>query len=39
MISTNIVEINRLENAADDIYRKAISNLFDNGISPPEVIK
>jgi predicted phosphate transport protein (TIGR00153 family) len=33
------VEINRLENAADDIYRKAISNLFDNGTAPLEVIK
>jgi predicted phosphate transport protein (TIGR00153 family) len=33
------IEINRLENAADDIYRKAIGNLFDNGKSPLEVIK
>jgi uncharacterized protein Yka (UPF0111/DUF47 family) len=33
------IEINRLENAADDIYRKAISNLFDNGTPPLEVIK
>jgi len=33
------IEINRLENAADDIYRKAIGNLFANGSSPMEVIK
>jgi predicted phosphate transport protein (TIGR00153 family) len=33
------IEINRLENAADDIYRKAIGNLFANGSSPMDVIK
>lgn len=33
------IEINRLENAADDIYRKAIGNLFNNGTSPMDVIK
>jgi len=33
------IEINRLENAADDIYRKAIANLFDDGKAPLEVIK
>jgi predicted phosphate transport protein (TIGR00153 family) len=33
------IEINRLENAADDIYRKAISNLFGNSHSPMDVIK
>jgi predicted phosphate transport protein (TIGR00153 family) len=33
------IEINRLENAADDIYRKAIGNLFGDGTSPMEVIK
>jgi predicted phosphate transport protein (TIGR00153 family) len=33
------IEINRLENAADDIYRKAIGSLFENGASPLEVIK
>ncbi len=33
------IEINRLENAADDIYRKAIGGLFSDGTSPMEVIK
>jgi len=33
------IEINRLENTADDIYRKAISQLFENGTSPMDVIK
>lgn len=33
------IEINRLENSADDIYRKAIANLFDGERPPLEVIK
>src|SRR5918996_864267 len=33
------IEINRLENTADDIYRKAIASLFDNGTPPLDVIK
>ena len=33
------IEINRLENTADDIYRRAIGNLFSNGTSPLDVIK
>lgn len=33
------IEINRLENHADDIYRKAIGQLFENGTSPMDVIK
>jgi predicted phosphate transport protein (TIGR00153 family) len=33
------IEINRLENAADDIYRKAISNLFGDSHAPMDVIK
>jgi predicted phosphate transport protein (TIGR00153 family) len=33
------IEINRLENAADDIYRKAIGNLFDDHHPPIHVIK
>ena len=33
------IEINRLENTADDIYRKAIGQLFENGTTPMEVIK
>jgi len=33
------IEINRLENTADDIYRKAIGQLFENGTSPMDVIK
>lgn len=33
------IEINRLENTADDIYRKAIGRLFENGTTPMDVIK
>jgi predicted phosphate transport protein (TIGR00153 family) len=33
------IEINRLENAADDIYRKAIGHLFENGSTPMDVVK
>ena len=33
------VEINRLENVADDIFRKAIAELFDNTSDITEVIK
>ncbi|MBM4297274.1 MAG: DUF47 domain-containing protein [Deltaproteobacteria bacterium] len=33
------IEINRLENTADDIYRKAIGRLFEDGTTPMEVIK
>ncbi len=33
------IEINRLENAADDIYRRAIATLFDEERPPLEVIK
>ncbi|HWP57431.1 MAG TPA: DUF47 family protein [Candidatus Acidoferrales bacterium] len=33
------IEINRLENAADDVYRKAIGNLFDDSKPPLDVLK
>jgi uncharacterized protein len=33
------IEINRLENSADDIYRKAIGNLFGDAQPPMDVIK
>ena len=33
------VEINRLENEADAIYRRAIAELFHNGNDPIEVMK
>jgi len=33
------VEINRLENEADGIYRRAIAELFQNGNDPIEVLK
>jgi predicted phosphate transport protein (TIGR00153 family) len=33
------IEINRLENSADDIYRKAIGALFGDSHSPMDVIK
>jgi uncharacterized protein Yka (UPF0111/DUF47 family) len=33
------VEINRLENVADDLFRKAIAGLFDDEGSAAEIIK
>ena len=33
------IEIHRLENVADDIYFRAIGNLFKNSTDPIEVIK
>jgi predicted phosphate transport protein (TIGR00153 family) len=33
------VEINRLENEADNIYRRAIADLFQNGSDPIDVMK
>ncbi|HUS82716.1 MAG TPA: DUF47 family protein [Dehalococcoidia bacterium] len=33
------VEVNRLENVADDIYRKAIAELFEDEASAAEIIK
>ncbi len=33
------VEINRLENAADQVFRQAMAELFENEISLPDVIK
>jgi uncharacterized protein Yka (UPF0111/DUF47 family) len=33
------VEINRLENAADDLFRGAVAALFDSDRSPTDVLK
>jgi uncharacterized protein Yka (UPF0111/DUF47 family) len=33
------VEVNRLENVADDLYRKAIAELFENETNAAEIIK
>jgi uncharacterized protein Yka (UPF0111/DUF47 family) len=33
------VELNRLENVADDIFRKATAELFDDEVTPVEIIK
>jgi uncharacterized protein Yka (UPF0111/DUF47 family) len=38
-ISSNTVEINRLENEGDRIVREAIASLFDGGIDPMVVIR
>jgi uncharacterized protein len=38
-MNTHIVEIHRLENEADDIYFRAIGELFRNGNDPISVIK
>jgi len=38
-INAHFVEIHRLENVADDIYFRAIGNLFKNSTDPIEVIK
>lgn len=36
---TKIIEVNRLENEGDDIYRKAMMSLFSNGTETIDVIK
>jgi predicted phosphate transport protein (TIGR00153 family) len=38
-INSRFVEIHRLENEADEVYFKAIAELFKNGKDPIEVIK
>lgn len=38
-VMEHCIEINRLENVADDISREAIANLFEKGNDPIEVIK
>ena len=38
-ILTHCVEINRLENVADRVFRSAIGELFDNTTNIPEIIK
>jgi predicted phosphate transport protein (TIGR00153 family) len=38
-LEPHLVEINRLENEADGIYRAAIAELFDNATNIPDIIK
>jgi predicted phosphate transport protein (TIGR00153 family) len=38
-VMEHCIEINRLENAADDVCREAIAKLFDSGHDPIDVIK
>ena len=38
-ILRDAVEVNRLENEADQIFSRAMGELFSNGISPIEVLK
>jgi uncharacterized protein Yka (UPF0111/DUF47 family) len=38
-VMKHCIEINRLENMADDISREAIAGLFDEGHDPMDVIK
>ena len=38
-VMEHCIEINRLENVADDICREAIAALFEKGNDPIEVIK
>lgn len=38
-MNQHIVEIHRLENEADDIYFRAIADLFRNGVDPIQLIK
>jgi len=38
-VMEHCIEINRLENVADDISREAIADLFDKGHDPMDVIK
>jgi uncharacterized protein len=38
-LNWKVIEVNRIEDEGDDIYRAAITSLFANGMSPIEVIK
>ncbi len=38
-VETACVEINRLENAADELFRDAIAALFDGGRAPTDIVK
>ena len=38
-LNSKVIEVNRIEDAGDDIYRAAITSLFTNGMNPIEVIK
>jgi predicted phosphate transport protein (TIGR00153 family) len=38
-LSKHVVEINRLENEGDRVYRSGVAALFDNGIDPMVVIR
>ncbi|NJM52675.1 MAG: DUF47 family protein, partial [Blastocatellia bacterium] len=38
-LNQHIVEIHRLENEADDVYFRAIGELFHNSTDPIELIK
>jgi uncharacterized protein Yka (UPF0111/DUF47 family) len=39
IMKKHIIEINRLENLGDGIFRNAMKNLFDNETNPIEIIK
>ncbi|MDR3552460.1 MAG: DUF47 family protein [Clostridia bacterium] len=39
ILHEKIIEVNRIENQGDDVYREAIHNLFLNETDPMEVIK
>lgn len=39
ILDKKIIEINRLENEGDDVYRSAMATLFSNGMDTLEVIK
>ncbi len=38
-VEKNCVEVNRIENAADDVYRQAVSRLFAEEGSPTDILK
>ena len=38
-LCSKIVEVNRLENVGDDLYRKTMTSLFTSGMDTLEVIK
>jgi predicted phosphate transport protein (TIGR00153 family) len=38
-ILPNCVELNRLENVADDLFRKSMAELFQSGVTPVDIIK
>ena len=39
LLCQHIIEVNRIENEGDILYRTAMSSLFTSGLDPLEIIK